>query len=254
MTKLSVTLVQCHLVWQNPSANRQKIQQLLDPVNQSDLIVLPEMFSTAFSMTAQAESMQGETIQWMSRLAKDKQALIIGSLIVEEHEKKYNRLICSFPNGAIEHYDKRHLFGLIDESAHFKAGKQRLIINYKNWRICPMICYDLRFPVFSRNNQDYDVLIYVANWPETRIHHWTKLLEARAIENQSYVIGVNRVGNDDNGIFFNGQSRVIDASGLCLYEGNDIEDLPTVELDYQSLMFVRKKYPFLGDADDFTIH
>lgn len=253
MTKLSLTLVQCHLEWENPSANRRHIQQLLGSVDNTDIIVLPELFTTAFSVTAPPESMSGDSVQWMKKLAKNSDALIIGSVIIQDQAHKYNRLLCVFPNGTIQYYDKRHLFKLIDESIHFKAGINRLIVNYKGWRICPLICYDLRFPVFSRNRHDYDLLVYVANWPVSRIHHWTKLLDARAIENQSYVLGVNRVGEDDNGVVFNGKSRLVDATGNLLFEGDHNEQVLTYQLDYQELMAIRKKHPFLNDADEFVI-
>ena len=253
MTKLSLTLVQCHLEWENPSANRHYIEQLLASVNNTDVIVLPELFTTAFSITASPESMSGDSVQWMKNLAKNRDALIMGSLIIQDQAHKYNRLLCVFPNGKIQYYDKRHLFKLIDESLHFKAGKNRLTVNYKGWRICPLICYDLRFPVFSRNNHDYDLLIYVANWPVSRIHHWTKLLDARAIENQSYVLGVNRVGEDKNGVVFNGKSRLVDATGNLLFEADNVEQVQTYQLDYRELKAVRKKHPFLNDADEFII-
>lgn len=253
MMSLSLTLVQCHLHWENPDANKHKIQLLLEPISHTDIIILPETFTTAFSMTANAEQMDGNTIAWMKRLSADKQALVVGSLIVEEKGHKYNRLICSLPNGEVHYYDKRHLFNLINESSYFTAGNKRLILEYKGWKLCPLICYDLRFPAFSRNHRDFDLLIYVANWPETRINHWTKLLEARAIENQCYVAGVNRIGLDNNEVLFNGQSRIVDANGNALYCAKNKEEAKTIELDLSNLISIRNKYPFLDDADDFTI-
>ena len=244
MTKLSLTLVQCHLEW--------KTLRKIDTTYSSywhlwttRMLLYYELFTTAFSITASPESMSGDSVQWMKNLAKNRDALIIGSLIIHDQAHKYNRLLCVFPNGTIQYYyDKRHLFKLIDESLHFTAGKNRLIVNYKGWRICPLICYDLRFPVFSRNNHDYDLLIYVANWPVSRIHHWTKLLDARAIENQSYVLGVNRVGEDENGVVFNGKSRLVDATGNLLFEGDNNEQVQTCQLDYRELIAIRKKHPF----------
>lgn len=253
MTELSLTLVQSHLEWENPKANLSHFSRLLQSVK-TDIIVLPELFPTAFSLSAQAETMDGKSIQWMRNLSKEKKALIIGSLLIQENNSKYNRLICAFPDGSIQHYDKRHLFGLMNEEEHISKGDKRLTVEYKTWRICPLICYDLRFPVYSRNTDNYDVLVYVANWPVSRIQHWNKLLEARAIENQSYVIGVNRVGEDINGIKYNGQSAVIEPNGHIICIGGEKEAVKTVVLSKGSLQSTRNKLPFLKDADEFTIH
>ena len=253
MTELSLTLVQSHLEWEDPKANLLHFSHLLQSIN-TDIIVLPELFSTAFSLRSQAETMDGKSIQWMRNLSQEKNALIIGSLLIEENGSKYNRLICAFPDGSIQHYDKRHLFGLMNEEEHISKGDKRLIVEFKSWRICPLICYDLRFPVYSRNNDDFDVLVYVANWPVKRIDHWNKLLVARAIENQSYVIGVNRVGEDINGINYNGQSALIDANGHIIYIGGENEEVKPITISKDKLQSVRSRLPFLKDADAFTIH
>ena len=253
MATLSITLVQSFLEWENPVQNTLHLQQLLKKVESTDLIVLPEMFTTAFSMTAKAESMSGPSINWMLKLASNKNALVIGSLPIRFQKDTFNRLICAFPNGMISHYDKRHLFSLINESNFFKPGKNRLTIEYKGWRICPLICYDLRFPVFSRNTDNYDLLLYVANWPLARISHWKQLLPARAIENQSYVAGVNRVGKDFNEVEFNGQSMLVDPTGKLVYNATNSEEVSTHTLEKNELINIRKKHPFLDDADHFNI-
>jgi predicted amidohydrolase len=254
MTELNITIVQSYLQWEQPKANRLHFNQLLQSVGKTDVIVLPELFTTAFCLNAKAESMSGKSIQWMLEHSKEKEALVIGSILVEENGSIYNRLICAFPDGSLQHYDKRHLFGMMNESDYITKGDKRITLEYKGWNICPLICYDLRFPVYSRNNDDYDVLIYVANWPVKRIEHWNKLLVARAIENQSYVVGVNRVGEDINGINYNGQSALIDANGHIIYIGGENEDVKTVVISKDDLQSVRSKLPFLKDADAFTIH
>ncbi len=254
MTELNITLVQSHLVWEQPKANRSHFNHLLQSVQKTDVIVLPELFTTAFCLNAKAESMDGESIQWMLERSKEMQALIIGSILIEEDGSIYNRLICAFPGGSLQHYDKRHLFGMMSESDYITKGDKRLTFEYKGWNICPLICYDLRFPVYSRNNDDFDVLIYVANWPVTRIDHWNKLLVARAIENQSYVVGVNRVGEDVNGINYNGQSTLIDANGHIIYIGGQNQEVKSIIISKEKLQSVRSRLPFLKDADSFTIH
>lgn len=253
MTKLSVTLVQSHLYWQSPSKNRSHLEAHLSDVYHTDLIVLPELFTTAFCLSAEAEPMDGESIKWMSKIALEKDAVVVGSLIVQEKGSKFNRLIWMRPNGSYEYYDKRHLFSLMSEGEYFAAGKDKLILELNNWKICPLICYDLRFPVYSRNNSNYDLLLYVANWPVSRITHWNKLLFARAIENQSYVIGVNRVGQDANAVDFNGQSMLVDFHGDTVYNAGGIEAVKTITINKQDLVKARKCLPFLSDMDSFTI-
>ena len=254
MAKLRITIVQSHIYWDSPAKNMNHIEAKLSNAKQSDLIILPELFNTAFNVTNDGENMSGETVQWMSSLASKLDALIIGSLIINEKGKKYNRLICMNPDGSHQYYDKRHLFDLMNESSYFTAGKNRLIINFKGWKLCPLICYDLRFPVFSRNNEEFDILIYVANWPASRINHWNKLLVARAIENQCFVAAVNRVGSDINGVEFSGHSSLIDYNGDIIYRGNNNEQLKTFTINKADLNSGRSKLPFLKDVDSFVIN
>ncbi len=197
MHDLSLSIVQTELVWENPKANFKKFEELLHPLSgKTDLIVLPEMFTTGFSMNPKAlyDMPDGETLNWLKQQAKHTNAAVIGSVIIKEEGEFYNRLFFVKPDGTSYTYDKKHLFTLAGEHKHYKPGNNRLIVDYKGWRICPLICYDLRFPVWARYKGDYDCLIYVANWPERRIHAWDTLLKARAIENQVYVAGLNRIG------------------------------------------------------------
>lgn len=255
---LKVTIIQTELFWEEVDKNLSMFSQKIAQINeQTDLIILPEMFTTGFSMESEklSETMEGKTVAWMKEAAKTADAVITGSLIIEENGKYYNRLIWAQPDGKIFTYDKRHLFRMANENEHFSAGLRRLIIDYKGWKICPLICYDLRFPVWSRNQkQEYDCLIYVANWPEARKEPWTKLLQARAIENQVYVVGVNRVGIDGKGISYTGNSALINP------KGNDIsqiaehkESIHTFELGKQELEDFRAKFPVFMDADEFEI-
>lgn len=251
--QLHVTLVQANLRWNNPKANRQHLAVLMQDISDTDVIVLPELFTTAFCVEGVAEEMMGESMQWMLQEAQQKMAAVCGSLIIQEAGKKYNRFVWMNPDGTVEYYDKRHLFSLMGEDSLFTAGSERKIIHYKGWKICPQICYDLRFPVFSRNDSDYDLLLYVANWPERRIVAWNKLLQARAIENQTYVAGVNRVGEDAEAIRFTGQSAVYDAFGESLVFLGEQEKVTAVVLDKGKQDLVRKKLPFLNDRDNFTL-
>lgn len=254
MDSLRVTLVQTTLYWESPEKNRSHFDSLFQKIESTDLLILPELFTTAFSVSAKAETMDGTTIDWLKQKAIQLDCVIIGSLIIQENKNRYNRLVCVYPNKEIFYYDKRHLFTLMNENKYFSSGESKLIVDVKGWKICPLICYDLRFPVFSRNKENYDLLIYVANWPTSRISQWKKLLPARAIENQSYVIAVNRIGQDFNQIEFDGSSFVID------YEGEVLESLMkkdiclTTELSKSSLNKYRKRFPFLNDKDDFTIY
>ena len=220
-----------------------------------DLIVLPEMFVSGFTMNpkAVAETMNGETIAWLQHLAKAKNCAITGSLVIEENGKYYNRLVFVYPNGELKTYDKRHLFTLAGEDKVYTAGKKKLIIEYKEFRICPLICYDLRFPVFARNVEDYDVLIYVANWPKPRINAWDILLKARAVENMSYVIGVNRIGKDENELEYVGHSQAVDFLGNYLLEPQETDGVFIVELDKEKLLETRSKLAFLEDKDQFRL-
>lgn len=251
--QLHIALVQSDLFWNEPLANKNRFDTLLTSVQHADVIILPEMFTTAFCMQGSAEPMNGATVQWMLQKAKSLNAAICGSLIIREDNQQYNRFVWVTPNGEIEYYNKRHLFSLMGEGEKFKAGVERKLIHYKDWKICPQICYDLRFPVFSRNDLGYDVLLYIANWPLRRIVAWDKLLQARAIENQSYVVAVNRVGEDINNISFAGHSAVYDAFGETLVFLGKEEKVELVTLHKESLTETREKLPFLDDRDRFTL-
>ncbi|HEU4789600.1 MAG TPA: nitrilase family protein, partial [Flavobacterium sp.] len=242
--------------WENPEKNRKKLREKINAISESvDLIVLPEMFTSGFTMKPNdvAETMQGETIVWLKDLAKAKNSAITGSLVITEKGNFYNRLVFVFPSGEIQFYDKRHLFTLAGEDEVYTAGNKKLIVEYKGWRICPLICYDLRFPVFSRNVEEYDVLIYVANWPEIRIKAWDALLKARAIENMCYTIGVNRIGEDDNNFQYNGHSQVVNFLGDYIMEPIETKGVFIVELNKAELLLVRKKFNFLSDQDPFVL-
>ena len=258
MSTLIITGIQSSLQWEDKEANLQMFEEKIFSISQpTEIVVLPEMFSTGFSMQPKklAEPMDGETVEWMKQIAAKKKIILTGSVIIEEDRNFYNRLVWVLPNGQIGYYDKRHLFAYGDEDQHYTAGKKRLIASVKGWKINLMVCYDLRFPVWSRQQGDfeYDVLIYVANWPERRVHAWTTLLRARAIENQSYVIGVNRTGDDGNKIPYTGESMAVNPMGEILYHKNDEEDVFTVTLDRSDLEKTREKFPFWKDADQFKI-
>jgi len=261
MSTLTITTIQSNLYWQDKEANLQMLEQKINSIEQkAELVILPEMFSTGFSMQPEtyAETMEGETIQWMQRVSKENGIILTGSVIIEEGGNYFNRLIWMLPNGQMGHYNKRHLFAYAEEDKFYTAGNKRLIASVKGWKINLQVCYDLRFPVWARqqsteNNTEYDVLIYVANWPEKRNHAWKTLLCARAIENQCYVIGVNRVGNDGNNIYHSGNSLVIDPLGQVLYHMADEEDINTITLSKEKLEEVRTRFPFWKDADDFGL-
>ncbi len=254
---MKIALIQTSLAWQNPLENRshlaQKITGFMEDV---DLIVLPEMFSSGFTMNPKevSESMQGETVSWLQHLAKAKNCAITGSLVIEEEGNYYNRLVFVFPNGDIKTYDKRHLFSLAGEDQFYKAGAEKLVVEYKGFKICPLVCYDLRFPVFSRNVENYDVLLYVANWPKPRVNAWDILLKARAVENMSYVIGVNRIGIDNNNNEYVGHSQVVDFLGNYLLEPQEADSVFIVKLDKAKLLETRDKLGFLNDRDTFKIN
>lgn len=253
---MKVALIQSPLVWEKPAANRNHIEEKINALSeQVDLIVLPEMFSTGFTMNPEVvfETMQGETILWLQSLAKTKKSAITGSLVIKENDNFYNRLVFVFPSGEYHFYDKRHLFTLAGEDKIYTSGQEKLIIEYKGWKICPLVCYDLRFPVFSRNVENYDLLIYVANWPEIRINAWDSLLKARAIENMSYVIGVNRIGIDNNRLEYNGHSQSIDFLGNYLIEPQANEEVYITTLHREKLLESREKFDFLNDRDSFKV-
>ncbi|TCK65090.1 putative amidohydrolase [Winogradskyella wandonensis] len=256
-TELKVALIQTDLAWENPKANRENFTSKIASISETvDLIVLPEMFTSGFTMNASevAETMDGETIAWLKELSKKKEAAIVGSLVIIEKNNYYNRLVFIHPNGTIDSYDKRHTFTLAGEHKVYTAGTSKTIIDYKGFRICPLICYDLRFPVWARNTEDYDVLLYVANWPKPRISAWDALLKARAIENMSYCIGVNRIGKDDSGHDYPGHSACYDVLGETLSDFNSDENgINVVTLDKSHIEAYRNKLNFLNDRDNFIL-
>jgi predicted amidohydrolase len=255
-THLRVTLVQSELAWQDPAANRHRLAaHFRGLAGHTDLVVLPEMFSTGFSMAAAelAEDMHGPTIDWMREEAAALGCVIAGSLIVRDAGRCYNRFVWARPDGSLAHYDKRHLFRLAGEQEHYAPGADRLVVDLKGWRICPLVCYDLRFPVWSRNRGDYDLLLYVANWPQRRALAWSALLRARAIENQSYVVGVNRIGKDGNGTSYAGDSVALDFLGQPLSSEGGGDRVETAVLDLESLRAYRDSFPVHLDADRFEL-
>ena len=259
--QLNVTLVQIELLWENADGNRKLLDKKLNEVEDSDLIILPEMFTTGFSMNPEhlAETMNGLTVKWMTKQADKLQAVVCGSVIIEEHSKYFNRFIAAYPSGEIQTYDKKHLFTLARENEAYSSGTHRIILNIKGWKVLPMVCYDLRFPVWSRSQKqpesawEYDVVLYVANWPKPRILQWDVLLQARAIENQSYCVGVNRIGNDRNHLEYVGHSSAYDFVGIELLALKEGERIETVILKKDKMDFFRSKLAFQKDADDFTI-
>ena len=257
MQDLNIACIQSDLFWEDKAKNLEMFSRKIEGIKEhTDIIVLPEMFPSGFTMNVESmgEVMNGSTIQWLSQQAQKAKAIITGSLIIKENDTHYNRLIWMQPNGEMHTYDKRHLFRMMNEDNFFSPGKSKLIVDWKGWKICPLICYDLRFPVWSRNRNDYDCLIYIANWPEARKNAWSTLLQARAHENQAYVIGVNRVGNDGNQIAFSGDSAVIDPKGDTIVEfESGMEDIKTATLSYAQLEEYREKFPASKDADQFTI-
>jgi len=257
MQDLNIALFQYDIAWENPSANREKIQTFIAGLpSETDLVILPEMFTTGFSMKPQglAETMQGTTVLWMLALAKKHHVAITGSVIISENGKYFNRLLFVHEDGRIETYDKKHAFTLAGEQKEYTSGVDRLIVTYKDWKICPLICYDLRFPVWARNREEYDVLLYVANWPEVRINAWDALLKARAIENMAYTIGVNRVGVDANGHKYCGNSVIIDALGTVLKAPESTKEMGCLlTLSKEKLDKSRSRFGFLKDGDAFVI-
>ncbi len=285
MPALTCTLIQTKLYWEDKAANLAMLHDKIMGIKEkTEIVILPEVFSTGFSMKPElfAETMHGHTVTWMEKTAAKKRVILTGSLIIEEGGKYYNRLIWMLPNGEYGYYDKRHLFAYGHEDEHYTAGNKRLIACVKGFKLNLQVCYDLRFPVWARQqapaisqnnlldknappplreergirgeaNLEYDILLYVANWPERRTYAWKALLQARAIENQCYVIGVNRVGNDGNNIYHSGNSTVIDPMGDILYERLHEEDIFTITLQTDRLEEVRNKFPFWKDGDKFTI-
>jgi omega-amidase len=263
MQDLKITIIQSDLHWEDIGANLAMFEEKIWQIGETtDVIVLPEMFTTGFSMNAPnlAERMNMRTFKWMKQMAAQTGALVMGSFIASVHDRFYNRLLWMEPDGSFKTYDKRHLFRMAEEHHLYAPGESLLIGHWKGWRICPLICYDLRFPVWSRNRWNatlkkasYDVMIYVANWPKVRIAAWEALLTARAIENLSYVVGVNRVGSDGNHIEYNGQSSIISPKGESVFSVEGIEAIRTTVLSANSLQAYRDKFPAFMDADDFSI-
>jgi omega-amidase len=265
MSSLTFTIIQTALHWENKTANLRMLEEKINSIRQkTEVVILPEMFSTGFSMKPEqlAEEMDGESVAWMKRISAQKKIILTGSLIIQREDKYMNRLVWMLPNGQMGLYDKHHLFAYAHEDEHYTAGDKRLIASVKGWKINLLVCYDLRFPVWSRQARhgpdkhqgpEYDVLIYVANWPEKRGHMWRTLLQARAIENQSFCIGVNRVGKDGNGIEHSGDSMLVNPLGEVLYQKANEEDIFTFTLQKDDLAEIREKMPFWKDADPFLI-
>ncbi|MEX2597785.1 MAG: amidohydrolase [Salibacteraceae bacterium] len=261
---LNITLVQPQVFWEDKERNLAHFNDLMEKSGETDLIVLPEMFSTGFSMAPKkhAEIMEGDTMKWMLEKAIDHNAVVTGSIIIEDSGSYFNRLVWMPPDGEYEYYDKRHLFSFANEEDHYTAGKRRLIIFLKGWRICPLICYDLRFPGWIRN-QDwksndsrlvYDLLLFVANWPEARVGAWSNLLEARAHENQCYVAGVNRIGKDGNGINHSGNSALFSPKGELLSDfQSGQEQVKTYTLDHEMITTYRGKFTAWKDTDNLSL-
>lgn len=254
MSTLRVALIQTPLYWEDPALNRQMLTwKIRDLAGETDLIVLPEMFTSGFTMNPGpvAEAPDGPTTEWLLACSRETGAAITGSLVISQDGHYWNRLLWAQPDGTLQHYDKRHRFGLAGEDRHYAAGTSRLLVHWKGWTICPLICYDLRFPVWSRNRGEYDLLLYVANWPEPRRQHWRQLLLARAIENQACVLGVNRVGQDDNGHTYAGDSTIIRYDGETLQQAAWTEAVLQATLDRHALLQYRERLPFLADSDAF---
>lgn len=260
MLPLTVTLIQTKLHWEDKQANLAMLEaKILGIPEKTEIVILPEMFSTGFSMKPAelAETMEGVTFQWMQYIAKEKRIILTGSIIINHNGNYFNRLIWMLPNGEFGYYDKRHLFAFANEHEHYTAGSKRMIASVKGWKINLQVCYDLRFPVWARQQSqespEYDLLIYVANWPERRTHAWKTLLQARAIENQCYVAGVNRTGTDGNNFYYSGDSMIVDPMGGILKTATHEESIISIDLERTPLEEVRNKLPFLKDADNFMI-
>lgn len=253
---LNISLIQMDIVWENPAKNRALLEPKIASLQGlQHIIVLPEMFNTGFSMQAEklAEMMDGETVNWMKEQAGKNRCILTGSMIIKEEEKYYNRLLWVLPNGEVAYYDKRHLFSYAGENVDFSPGEKRMIAQVNGWKICLQVCYDLRFPVWARNTDDYDILLYVANWPEKRNYVWENLLQARSIENMSFVIGVNRVGEDGNGHQYIGNTSIYSPLGELIEKAPNEEKIITHTFKYAELEESRAKFPFLNDRDAFVL-
>jgi len=254
--QLKIALVQFDIVWESVAENCWKIEQLVcDYKSEMDILVLPEAFNTGFSMKPEkvSETIDGDTIEWMKHLASRKNLVVCGTLFIYDQGKYYNRMYWIEPDGKIVTYNKRHLFSMGGENKFFTPGNSQTIIEYKGWKIFPQICYDLRFPVWSRNTQSYDLLINMANWPSLRSDAWKTLVKARAIENQCYVVAVNRIGIDGMGLEYSGDSTVIDPKGIKIFKADNREIIETVTIEYSHLLTFRRKFNTLKDGDKFTI-
>jgi predicted amidohydrolase len=255
--ELYIALIQADLVWENPEKNREIFTEKIKQISGSiDLIILPEMFTTGFTMNAErvAETMQGKTVIWMQTMAAKKDAAVVGSVVIVENNKYYNRLLFVEPSGEITIYNKKHAFTLVGEEKTYSEGSEKVIVNFKGWKICPLICYDLRFPVWARNTENYDVLIYVANWPKPRISAWDTLLKARAIENMTYCIGVNRIGIDGFKSEYPGHSAGYDVLGNKISDFEENENgIRVISLEKRHVEAYRNKFKFLNDRDNFSI-
>ncbi|MEI8278848.1 MAG: amidohydrolase [Bacteroidota bacterium] len=255
--QLNITLIQHDIVWEDKQANLQQYEQYIAGIKEKrEIVVLPEMFSTGFSMAPErlAEPMSGSSVQWMKDIAHKYRCILTGSLIIEVNGHFYNRLLWVQPDGQLGYYDKRHLFAYGNEDKHYTPGEKRLIVQVKGWRICLLVCYDLRFPIWARNqNEEYDILLYVANWPERRSLAWKTLLQARAIENMSYVVGVNRIGTDAKDINYCGESSVFNPLGEKIWQQPVAVLTHTVTLHKEVLQQARMDYPFLKDSDKFLL-
>lgn len=257
MEPIKITIFQAYLFWENAEKNLQNLSLRLSALKEkTDLILLPEMFNTGFTTNVEkcAERMDGMTMRWLFNTSKSFGCVVAGTLIIEEDGKYYNRFVWMSPDGSYVYYDKRHLFALAKEDTVFTPGNSRIIFQLKGWKICPMVCYDLRFPVWSRNQEEgYDLLVYTASWPDKRSAHWRALIPARAIENQSFVIGVNRVGYDGNEVYYSGGSMCISPLGDVVYYKPEDEDLYTFTLNPNDLGRAREQFPFLKDGDTFSL-
>ncbi|MBC7744006.1 MAG: amidohydrolase [Flavobacterium sp.] len=257
MSTLKITVFQAYLFWENIEKNLQNLALRLTAIREkTDLIVLPEMFTTGFTMNPEkfAEEMNGKSMEWMQNQARKYNCVITGTLIIKENNNNYNRLIWMRPDGSYETYDKRHLFGFAGEDEHYTAGNKKLFVELNGWKICPVICYDLRFPVWLRNTKsEYDMLLVLANWPERRSLHWRTLIPARAVENQTFVVAVNRVGHDGNEIYHSGDSMCIDPNGKVIYYKPNDEDLYTFSINLEEVVKSRRDFPFQQDADIFKL-
>jgi predicted amidohydrolase len=254
MENLKITIIQPDIIWENPQGNLEKYSKWIENTGDTDVIILPEMFTTGFSMEPEKlkEPMTGRSVNWMKNMASEKNVAVVGSLIIEDNGKIYNRALWVFPDGKMEKYDKRHLYTMGQEHLHYSPGKEKMVVEYKGWKFCPQICYDLRFPAFARNLEDYDVVFYMANWPSPRHHVWKNLLISRAIENQAYCFGINRVGTDGTGLKYLGDSACISPKGIADFMG-EAETTKTFEISWTELHNFRKRFPLLNDRDSFHI-